>query len=89
MTELEKHMQIITANTSPSAPHAQHRTFTQLFCLFYCPNYKHTCNSFLPAPKFPTKSIGRAERENHNDVITSTGSQDTLKRKQRGWGVGV
>lgn len=50
MAALEKHMQIITANASPSAPH---KTFTQFLVSFYCPNYKHTCNSFLPAPSFP------------------------------------
>lgn len=49
-------------------------------------NYKHTCNPFLPASRFPQNQSDRAEKESHNDVITFSGSQDMYWKENMGGG---
>lgn len=86
MAVLEKHMQIITAK------HTFICTIGSIENICTVPQSIVVITNtpaILSCTKVPTKPIGRAERESHNDVITSPGSQDTLKRKQKGEGTGV
>ena len=70
------------ARSTGAEEHSPFRTFIPLLnVLLHLEAHLH----FFPSSAtIPTKPMGWAERVTHNDVITSPGSQETLKREENG-----